>query len=337
MKIVVTGGAGFIGSHVVDGLLAAGHRVVVVDDLSSGSRDNLPHATEIHVIDIVDREAIAALFEKERPDAVCHQAAQISVSRSIRAPRFDAEVNCLGLINVLEAAAKAGCRRVIGASTGGLYGDVEAPAGETAGVRPASPYGISKWAGERYLDFYALEHGMATVALRYANVYGPRQNPHGEAGVVAIFGRRLLAGEPATIHGDGRCVRDYVYGPDVARANILALTADVPAIRTGSLTTLNIGTGRGTDVNRLEEMMRRHVGDLMASRGHPGMTPSPVHGPARHGDLRSNLLDASLAKDVLGWQPSASLDDGLRMTVAWFADRASAGPGLPGGPGRAWS
>jgi|688.fasta_scaffold161984_4 UDP-glucose 4-epimerase len=321
MKIVVTGGAGFIGSHVVDGLLEAGHRVIVVDALSSGARDNLPHATEIHLIDIVDREAIAALFEKERPDAVCHQAAQISVSRSIREPRFDAEVNCIGLLNVLDAAVHGGCRRVVFASTGGLCGEVTTPAPETAPTSPASPYGISKWVGERYLDFYAREHGLTAVALRYANVYGPRQNPHGEAGVVAIFCRQLLAGERVTIHGDGRHVRDYVYGPDVARANVLALTADVPTLPAGALTTLNIGTGCGTDVSRLESIIRRQVGAVLAADGTPPALAPPEHGPPRQGDLRSNLLDASLAERVLGWTPGTSLEDGLRTTVAWFAAR----------------
>ena len=252
MNILVTGGAGFIGSHIVDALLNAGHAVAVIDDLSSGSRANLPPGVALHEVDIVDAAAVARVFAAVRPDAVCHQAAQMSVSRSVREPLFDAQVNCIGLINVLDAAAAQGCRRFVFASSGGvLYGDVTAPAPESTPANPVSPYGITKWVGERYLRFYAEEHRMATVALRYSNVYGPRQNPHGEAGVVAIFCKKFLAGEAATINGDGRYVRDYVYGPDVARANVLALTADVPAIRPQTLTSLNIGTGIGTDVNEL--------------------------------------------------------------------------------------
>jgi UDP-glucose 4-epimerase len=211
MKILVTGGAGFIGSHIVDRLVAAGHAVSVLDDLSSGARENLPAAVPLHVADIVDAAAVARVFDAEQPDAVCHQAAQMSVSRSVREPRFDAEVNCIGLINVLDAAARHRCGRFVFASSGGvLYGDVTAPAPEDTPADPVSPYGITKWVGERYLRFYAAEHGLAAVALRYSNVYGPRQNPHGEAGVVAIFCRKLLAGEPARINGDGRYVRDYV-------------------------------------------------------------------------------------------------------------------------------
>lgn len=324
MKVIVTGGAGFIGSHIVDGLLAAGHRVVVLDDLSSGSRDNLPAGVDIHVVDIVDGQAVAAVFEKERPDAVCHQAAQMSVSRSVREPLFDAQVNCIGLINVLDAAVKTGCKRVVFASSGGvLYGDVTTPAPETTPANPVSPYGITKWVGERYLEFYAREHGLAAVALRYSNVYGPRQNPHGEAGVVAIFCKKLLAGERATINGDGRYVRDYVYGPDVARANVFALTADLPQIRPGTLTSLNIGTGIGTDVNELEALIRQRVGEVLAGNGKAVVLPEPLHGPARAGDLRSNLVDASLAADTLGWKPSVSLNEGLRKTAEWFAARAA--------------
>jgi UDP-glucose 4-epimerase len=201
-----------------------------------------------------------------------------------------------------------------------LYGDVTTPAPETTPANPVSPYGITKWVGERYLDFYAREHGLATAALRYSNVYGPRQNPHGEAGVVAIFCKKLLAGEPATINGDGGYVRDYVYGPDVARANVIALTADLPQIRPGTLTSLNIGTGSGTDVIQLEAMIRQHVGEVLATHGKPVTLPKPLHGPARAGDLRSNLVDATLASEVLNWRPSVSLDDGLRMTAAWFAE-----------------
>jgi len=321
MKVLVTGGAGFIGSHIVDGLLAAGHDVAVIDDLSSGSRENLPATVPLHVVDIVDGAAVAAAMARERPDAVCHQAAQMSVSRSVREPLFDAQVNCIGLINVLEAAVREGCRRVVFASSGGvLYGDVTTPAPETTAANPVSPYGITKWVGERYLRFFAAEHGLATVALRYANVYGPRQNPHGEAGVVAIFATKLLARDVATINGDGMYVRDYVHGEDVARANCIALTADLPEVRPGTLTSLNIGTGIGTDVNKLEALIRAEVGRVAPNIG---PLPEPRHGPARAGDLRSNLVDATLAGRVLGWRPAMPLHEGIAQTVAWFARRCT--------------
>jgi len=322
MNILVTGGAGFIGSHIVDALLAAGHAVAVLDDLSSGSRDNLPAGVPLHVADIVDAAAVARVVAAERPDAICHQAAQMSVSRSVREPLFDAQVNCLGLINVLDAAVRTGCGRIVFASSGGvLYGDVTAPAPETTPANPMSPYGITKWVGERYLKFYAEEHGLAAVALRYSNVYGPRQNPHGEAGVVAIFCKKLLAGEPATINGDGRYIRDYVYGPDVARANLIALTADLPAVQPKTLTSLNIGTGVGTDVNELESQLRQALSDVLAARGRTTVLPAPRHGPARPGDLRSNLDDATRARELLGWTPTVSFADGLARTATWFAER----------------
>ena len=194
LRVMVTGGAGFIGSHIVDALLAAGHTPAVIDDLSTGARENLPAAVPLVRVDIRDRSAVAAALADFRPDAVCHQAAQMSVSRSVREPLFDAEVNCIGLINVLDAAVTSGCRRVVFASSEGVfYGDVTSPAAEDTPADPVSPYGITKWVGERYLKFYAAEHGISAVALRYSNVYGPRQNPHGEAGVVAIFSKRLLA------------------------------------------------------------------------------------------------------------------------------------------------
>ena len=323
MKILVTGGAGFIGSHIVDGLLAAGQQVAVIDDLSSGARENLPPDVPLHVVDIVDTAAVRGVFERERPEAVCHQAAQMSVSRSVREPLFDAQVNCIGLVNVLDAAVATGCGRFVFASSGGvLYGDVTAPAPETTPANPVSPYGITKWVGERYLSFYAQEHGLAAVALRYSNVYGPRQNPHGEAGVVAIFCKKLLAGAAATINGDGRYVRDYVFGPDVAAANVTALTIDIPGVAPGTLTSLNIGTGVGTDVNQLEAVVRAEVERVLAGRGRSGRLPEPVHGPARPGDLRSNLVSAARAADVLGWRPKVAFPEGVARTVAWFAERA---------------
>jgi len=319
MKVLVTGGAGFIGSHIVDGLLAAGHRVAVLDDLSSGARANLPAEVPLHVADIVDPQAVVRVFATEQPEVVCHQAAQMSVSRSVRDPLFDAQVNCIGLINVLSAAVAQRCRRVVFASSGGvLYGDVTTPAPETFPANPVSPYGITKWVGERYLKFFAEEHGLETVALRYSNVYGPRQNPHGEAGVVAIFCKKYLAGEPATINGDGRYVRDYVTGSDVAQANISALSAHAPEIAPGTLTSLNIGTGIGTDVNELESLLRTRMAAVLAGSGRTVALPAPVYGPARPGDLRSNLVDASRAGALLGWRPQVSLAEGLADTAGWF-------------------
>jgi UDP-glucose 4-epimerase len=321
MKILVTGGAGFIGSHIVDALLAAGHTPAVLDDLSSGSPANLPADVPLHVGDIADPEAVARAFAAERPEAVCHQAAQMSVSRSVREPAFDARVNVLGLINVLDAAVRHDVGRFVFASSGGvLYGDVTSPAPETTPAGPVSPYGITKWVGERYLEFYAREHGLAAVALRYSNVYGPRQNPHGEAGVVAIFCKKYLAGEPARINGDGRYLRDYVYGPDVALANLAALTSDAGGIRSGSLTSLNIGTGLATDVNELEAMVRGAMQEVLAERGRTESLPLPEHGPARSGDLRSNMVDPALAAQRLSWRPTVGLAAGLSRTARWFAE-----------------
>jgi len=322
MRILITGGAGFIGSHIVDACRAAGHQPFVLDDLSSGSRANIPDGVPLFVADICDGPKVASIFDEVRPDAVSHQAAQLSVSRSVREPVFDAQVNVLGLLNVCTQALRVGVRRLVFASSGGvLYGDVFAPATEDAPANPISPYGISKWAGERYLQFFVREHGISAVALRYANVYGPRQNPHGEAGVVAIFCQRLLRGESATINGDGRYDRDYVYGPDVAQANFQALLSDRPP----GFAAYNIGTGIATDVNQLATVIREHVQSARVQRGRKGNLSPLNHGPARAGDLRSSLVDAGLAKRELGWTPQTPLADGLRQTVAWFAEQASDG------------
>ena len=229
MRILVTGGAGFIGSHVVDVLVANRHNVTILDDLSSGGRENLPPGVPLEVVDVCDRENVKRVFEKVRPEAVFHEAAQLSVSRSVREPVFDAQVNLLGILHILENCVRTGTRKVVFASSGGvLYGDVLVPAPETAPCDPVSPYGIAKWASERYLQFFTREHGLKTVALRYSNVYGPRQNPHGEAGVVAIFAQKMLAGNGVVVNGDGRYLRDYVYVADVARANLVGARTRSP-------------------------------------------------------------------------------------------------------------
>ncbi|HEY3969299.1 MAG TPA: NAD-dependent epimerase/dehydratase family protein [Planctomycetaceae bacterium] len=319
MRILVAGGAGFIGSHIVDGLLAKGHVVSVVDDLSSGRKENLPASVPLIVADVRDRARLQAAFDEVRPEAVCLQAAQLSVSRSVREPLFDAEVNLLGLLGVLENSVRVGAKKVVFASSGGvLYGDVFEPAPETTPANPISPYGISKWAGELYLQFFAREHGLRTVALRYSNVYGPRQNPHGEAGVVAIFAQKMLAGQHVVVNGDGRYIRDYVYVSDVARANVLSLERDLPQ----TFTAINIGTGAATDVNELADQMRTFCIASAARAGRKLDVPPAAHGPERAGDLRSNLVANAKARELLGWQPTVPVREGLRQTVEWFAKQA---------------
>jgi UDP-glucose 4-epimerase len=318
MRTLVTGGAGFIGSHIVDALIAGGHEPFVLDDLSSGSRDNLPAGVPVFEVDIRDADGVRRVFDEIRPQWVSHQAAQMSVSRSVREPKFDAEVNVLGLLNVLGESHRLGVERFAFASSGGaLYGDVTTPAPETYPAGPISPYGITKWVGERYLQFYASEFGLNCVALRYSNVYGPRQNPHGEAGVVAIFATRMLTGEASRINGDGKYVRDYVYVGDVARANFAALTTP----RAVPFAAYNVGTGIGTDVNELAAMVGDAALAVLKQRGRPAKVPTPDHGPARAGDLRSSLIDAALAGRELGWKPQVAIKPGLEQTVEWFVGR----------------
>lgn len=308
MKILVTGGAGFIGGHVVDAYLQAGHEVVVVDDMSSGKRANLNPSARFHQLDIQD-PSVAEVFERERPEVLNHHAAQIDVRRSVADPLLDARINVLGLLNLMEHGRAHGLRRVVFASSGGtVYGEQETfPASEQHKTEPLSPYGVAKLASERYLFFYATSHGIPYVALRYANVYGPRQDPHGEAGVVAIFSERLLRGQDTVINGDGRQTRDYVFVEDVVRANLLALDSAYCG-------PLNIGTGTETDVNTLFRVIRAQVG-----------AASPEsHGPAKPGEQRRSVLDAARARDVLGWSPSVTLEEGLRRTVAYFRKQIGA-------------
>jgi len=300
VKILVTGGAGFVGSHVVDRCVEAGHGVAVVDDLSSGQRQQVNAAARLHVVDI-RTPALDDVFRGEAPEAVVHLAAQASVGRSVANPQLDAEINVLGSLNLLECARRAGTRRFVYISTGGAgYGDTDVvPTPESHPTRPVSPYGTSKVAAELYLGCWETLHGLSGVVLRLANIYGPRQNPHGEAGVIAIFTDRLLRGEPCIINGDGLQTRDYVYVGDVAEAALRAL--ERPQV-TGPV---NIGTGVETTVVALFEALR-------AAFGHG----QSRHGPARPGEQRRSLLDASRARQVLGWTARVGLDEGLRRTVA---------------------
>jgi UDP-glucose 4-epimerase len=305
VKVVVSGGAGFIGSHVCDVFLAAGHRVVAIDNLSTGRRENLPQAVTLVVADIRSREA-ADVIRRERPDILCHLAAQMDVRRSVANPAFDAESNILGLLNLLEASRQAGVQKVVFSSTGGaIYGEQDVfPAPETHATRPVSPYGVSKAAGELYLGYYRAQHGLRSVALRYANVYGPRQNPHGEAGVVAIFSERLLAKKPCTIYGTGQQTRDFVFGLDVARANLLAAEREVEG-------PINIGTAVETSVKRLYALLADAA----------GVKAPPLYAGAKPGEQLRSVLDCSLAGRALGWFPSVGLNAGLTQTVAWFRER----------------
>jgi UDP-glucose 4-epimerase len=304
MRVLVTGGAGFIGSHLTDALVDRGDEVLVVDDLSTGERAYVNPSAAFEELDIRTPEA-AALVQSWRPDAICHLAAQMSVSRSVREPLFDAGVNLSGALNVLEAARAAGARFVFASTGGALYGDADVlPTPESAPAWPVSPYGVAKLAFEHYLHAYRAQHGLEYVALRYANVYGPRQNPHGEAGVVAIFCLRLLSGQQAVINGDGTFTRDYVYVDDVVRANLAALDR-------GVVGHFNVGTGRQVDVN---EIFHQVVDRL-------GVEAEEVHGPARPGDQRTSALDWGLIERELGWRPQVELEDGLTRTATWFREQ----------------
>jgi len=308
MKVLVTGGAGFIGSHIADGVLAAGHEVVILDNLSSGKRENVPAGAQFVEADIRSDEA-ADVIRHGGFDAVIHQAAQIDVRKSVTDPRYDADVNLLGILNLLEASVAGGVKRFLFASSGGAcYGEQDIfPAPETHPTRPVSPYGASKASSELYLGYYGFEKKLSWCALRYANVYGPRQDPHGEAGVVAIFSGKCLKGEPCTIFGDGKQTRDYVYVGDVARANVLALSSDYVG-------PLNIGTGIETDVVQL------HAGIARAT----GAEQEPVFAPPRAGEQKRSCIDPRKASEVLGWRPQVSLEQGLAETARFFAGRASA-------------
>ena len=307
-RVLVTGGAGFIGSHVCDAFSSAEWSVTALDDLSSGREENVSPGVELVVADIRSPEA-ADLVENGGFEVVSHHAAQIDVRVSVERPEHDASINIMGLLNLLEASVKGGVRRFVYVSSGGVvYGEPELlPVSETEPKLPLSPYGISKLTGEHYLRFYREIHGLEGVSLRYSNVYGPRQDPHGEAGVVAIFGRNILGGRPLTVFGDGEQTRDYVYVGDVAEANLVAAQVDLPDSGDIDVVAFNVGTGVETSVNELAAGLMRAAGREVAVE----------RAPARPGELLRSCLDPSRLHGV-GWGPASSLETGLARTYAWI-------------------
>jgi UDP-glucose 4-epimerase len=312
MNILVTGGAGFIGSHIVDRLIKEGHSVAVIDDLSNGRLDNLAGVKDrirFYKMSVTSQD-LAEVFTKERPEVVFHLAAHINVRNSMKDPTHDATVNILGSINVLEHARLFGTKKIIFSSTGGaIYGETDnIPTPETEEARPICHYGASKYSVEHYIFLYKAIYGLDYTILRYANVYGPRQDPIGEAGVVAIFTSSILAGKDCRINGDGGQTRDYVFVGDVVEANLLALAK-------GSGMTCNIATGKETDVNALQAMIASSVKEKT------GKATKSFHGPAIPGEVLRSCLDASLAGKTLGWKPKMALADGIKETVSWFVQK----------------
>jgi UDP-glucose 4-epimerase len=311
MRILVTGGAGFIASHVVDAMVEQGHEVAVVDNVSTGFRNNVHPAVAFYEVDIRDPEKLEAVFDEFRPELVNHHAAQMDVRVSTRIPAVDAEINIIGSIHLLESAVRHGVRKIIYASTGGaVYGEpAQLPVREDHTLDPVSPYGISKHTVEHYLYLYHKHYGLDYTVLRYPNVYGPRQNPHGEAGVVAIFLKKVIRGEPPVIFGDGTQERDYVYVTDVVEAN-------VQAMHRGSGMILNLGSGKGTSVlevlRAIEQAVQRSV--------------TPVFGPPRIGEIQRIALDAARAGEVLGWNAKVSLEEGIRRTFTFFQQQGIGAP-----------
>lgn len=305
MRILVTGGAGFIGSHIVDQCIAAGHEVAVIDNLweeGGGKEENLNPQARFFLADITDETMLQAIFDEVRPQVVSHQAAQHSVAISTKNPQLDARVNVLGLLNVLANCTRLGTRKIIFASSGATYGTpARLPIDEEVPQRPESPYGITKMVAEHYLRYWQEAHGLAYTALRYGNVYGPRQDPNGEAGVIAIFARRFLDQEKVRIDWDGEQQKDYVYVGDVARANLLA-------IERGDNDIFCIGTGKGTSVNAIYEVLAKIT----------GYRPQIVRAPKRPGDIYLAYFDYRKAERVLGWRPQVSLEEGIERTVEFF-------------------
>lgn len=305
MRILITGGAGFIASHVQDAYIAAGHDVAVLDNLVTGNKRNLNPKAKFYEADIAG-PAVEEIFKEFKPELVNHHAAQMDVRKSVSDPAYDARVNVLGFINLLEAAKNHGASKFIFSSTGGaIYGEQEYfPADEKHPRNPASPYGLSKLVGEEYLKLYERLYGIRHVILRYANIYGPRQNPHGEAGVVAIFCQKLLAGATPVINGDGKQTRDYVFVEDVVRANLAALRPDLQGV-------YNIGTGIESDVNALAAVLGRLAGKK-----------SFEHGPAKPGEQRRSVISSAAAEKAFAWRPQVGLDEGLAKTFEWFKEHA---------------
>jgi UDP-glucose 4-epimerase len=317
-RALVTGGAGFIGSHVAELFHRRGYDVEVIDDLSSGRRENLPDGVRFHELDIRSPEA-ARLVAGTRFDVIAHLAAQMDVRKSVADPLLDASINIVGTLNLLEAlrgAEHARATRVVFASTGGaLYGEFTPPPNaEEVEKNPEAPYGIAKCSVEYYLAYYARVHGMDTASLRFGNVYGPRQDPHGEAGVVAIFCGRLLDGRALTVFGDGEQTRDYVYVADVAESMLRVATAPLPAPGRLDARAFNIGTGVGTSVNRLATVLRDAARSDVAIE----------YAPRRAGEMQHSVLDVEKAREVLGWTARVSVEEGLGRTFEWFAARRGA-------------
>lgn len=311
MKVLVTGGAGFIGSHVVDGFIQAGHEVSVIDNLwehGGGKLENINPRANFYKMDIRD-EDVSRVFQQEQPEVICHLAAQHSVKISTDDPAHDANVNILGLINLLQNATRFGTRKIVFSSSGATYGTAdEMPVDENTPQHPESPYGTSKMTGELYLRCWNSMHGLDFTILRYGNVYGPRQDPLGEAGVIAIFARQILCEEPVRIDWDGEQQKDYVYVGDVARANLLAVTS-------GSQEAYCIASGQGTSVNTLYRKLVTEIGHEVEIR----------RAPKRPGDIYLTYFDCTKARQQLGWQAEVSLDDGLRQTVDFFRERLRPG------------
>ncbi len=310
-RVLVTGGVGFIGSHVVDALVGLGHDVAILDDLSTGDRANLNPSARFYQGSVTDPEVLEQAFREVAPRWVSHHAAQISVTQSVEDPVADAKINVLGSLMVLEACRRHGVEHLTFASTGGaLYGDPEeVPCDESAPVRPKAPYGAAKYAVETYLDVYRSTWGFKSAALRYGNVYGPRQSHRGEAGVIAIFANRMLQGQQPTIFGDGDQARDFVYVADVVQANLIAMERHLDGV-------FNVGTGTATSVNTVVEVLRRHCGYVGAV----------AHAPERPGEARRIALDAGRFAEATGWRPSVSLDEGVQATVDYFRQATATGP-----------